>query len=125
MARLVDLLAGAPGFDRPAAMRLSDGFAGRANEPRFDLMLTLIDLLLVPPRPRRHPRRRAGPGLGRRGRAHDPARPRPGARAGCWADLQQTLSARARHGKAVNLDPGSLILDTLFRIDEAARTALR
>jgi DNA polymerase-3 subunit delta' len=38
-----------------------------------------------------------------------------------WAQLQQDLSARIRHGKAVNLDPASLILDTLFRIEETAR----
>jgi DNA polymerase-3 subunit delta' len=42
-----------------------------------------------------------------------------------WAGLQQELSARARQGKAVNLDPASLILDTLLRIDEAAKLALR
>jgi DNA polymerase-3 subunit delta' len=34
--------------------------------------------------------------------------------------LQQTLGARARHGRAVNLDPAALILDMVFRIDELA-----
>ena len=38
-----------------------------------------------------------------------------------WADLAQNLGARARHARAVNLDPAALILDTLFRIEAAAR----
>ncbi len=43
-----------------------------------------------------------------------------------WAELQQTLGARARHGKAVNLDPAALILDMVFKIDElAAKPAVR
>jgi DNA polymerase-3 subunit delta' len=116
---LHDLLAKAPGLDRPAALRFSEGFAGRANEPRFDLVLTLIDQMLSR-------LARAGIDPAASGAA-TPAEtalfarlsPSPAA-ARAWAELQQTLSARARHGKAVNLDPGSLILDTLLRIDEAA-----
>ena len=43
-----------------------------------------------------------------------------------WAELQQTLGGRARHGKAVNLDPAALILDMVFKIDElAAKLAVR
>ncbi|HSG53955.1 MAG TPA: DNA polymerase III subunit delta', partial [Paracoccaceae bacterium] len=43
-----------------------------------------------------------------------------------WAELQQTLGARARHGKSVNLDPAALILDMVLKIDEtAARVAAR
>ena len=38
-----------------------------------------------------------------------------------WAALQQDLSARARQGKAVNLDPAGLILDMLWRIEDTAR----
>ncbi|MDO7607134.1 MAG: DNA polymerase III subunit delta', partial [Loktanella sp.] len=37
------------------------------------------------------------------------------------AQLQQSLSERVRHGKAVNLDPASLILDMIFKIEETAR----
>lgn len=121
--QLVALIAAAPGLDRPTAIKLSEGFAGRANEPRLDLILTLIDLLLArlaraatlgPPAPVSDDEARAFARL-----APDAAAAR------LWADLQQDLSARARHGKAVNLDPASLILDTLLRMDEAAKLALR
>ena len=37
-----------------------------------------------------------------------------------WADLAQRLGARLRHGRAVNLDPSALILDTVLKIQEAA-----
>ena len=41
-----------------------------------------------------------------------------------WAELTQELSARLRHGYAVNLDPAALILDTFFQIEAcAAKTA--
>lgn len=121
---LTALIGTAPGFDRLAAIKLAEGFGGRQNEPRFDLMLGLIDLMLAR--------------LARTGTGGAPPPPASAAEAALlsrlaptpaagrlWADLQQVLSARARHGKAVNLDPASLILDTLIRIDEAARAASR
>jgi len=37
-----------------------------------------------------------------------------------WAELQQRLGARARHGKDVNLDPAALILDMVFKINDTA-----
>ena len=37
-----------------------------------------------------------------------------------WATLAQTLSARARRGKAVNLDPAALLMDILLKVDEVA-----
>jgi len=39
-----------------------------------------------------------------------------------WAKLAQTQSENLKHGLAVNLDPGSLILDTFFRIEDCAKT---
>jgi DNA polymerase-3 subunit delta' len=39
-----------------------------------------------------------------------------------WADLAQSLSARARRGRAVNLDPASLLMDMVLKIDETAGT---
>ena len=39
-----------------------------------------------------------------------------------WAELAQTQSEKLKYGLAVNLDPGSLILDTFFRIEDCART---
>ncbi|MBL9053696.1 MAG: DNA polymerase III subunit delta', partial [Tabrizicola sp.] len=34
--------------------------------------------------------------------------------------LAQALSARARRGKAVNLDPAALLMDILLQVDETA-----
>jgi DNA polymerase-3 subunit delta' len=40
-----------------------------------------------------------------------------------WAELQAELAGRARHARAVNLDPASLILDMILKANEtAART---
>ena len=39
-----------------------------------------------------------------------------------WAELAQTQSENLKHGLTVNLDPGSLILDTFFRLEDCART---
>jgi DNA polymerase-3 subunit delta' len=39
-----------------------------------------------------------------------------------WAQLQQDLTDRSRHGRAVNLDPAALILDMIFKIEETAQT---
>jgi DNA polymerase-3 subunit delta' len=42
------------------------------------------------------------------------------ARARLWAQVSQEVGARARHGLAVNLDPASLVLDTVFRMKQTA-----
>ena len=39
-----------------------------------------------------------------------------------WADLAQSLTIRARRGRAVNLDPAALLMDMLLKIDETAGT---
>ena len=39
-----------------------------------------------------------------------------------WAELAQTQSKNLSHGLSVNLDPGSLILDTFFRKEDCAKT---
>jgi DNA polymerase-3 subunit delta' len=119
-ARLVELLATLPRMDRPRALALADTVAGRGAEARFDLMLDLIDLM-----------------LSRLARTGATGRPLPEAAPGesaliarlspnpqtarGWADLAQTLSLRARRGRAVNLDPAALVMDMLLRIDGAAR----
>lgn len=118
---LVHLLAGLPQMNRPAMLKIAENCAGRGAEARFALTLDLIDLLLS--RAARagiagEPTLQGGPGEARLLVAmspHDQA-------ARAWADLQQSLSARARHGKAVNLDPAALILDMLFRIEETAKS---
>ncbi|WP_373356220.1 DNA polymerase III subunit delta' [Pseudoroseicyclus sp. CXY001] len=121
-AELIRLLEGMPGFDRAAAIAFAEKVGARGAEGRFELALGLIDLFLA---------RAARAGLvgepdaqGAPGEARLLARLAPHDRAARgWAELGASLGARARAAKAVNLDPPSLILDMLFRIEEAARAA--
>ncbi|MDU8946186.1 DNA polymerase III subunit delta' [Ovoidimarina sediminis] len=118
-ARLLTLFADAPLMDRPAAIKLAEDAAQRGREARRDLILRLIDLYLArlartgagaPPNAEAAP-----------GEAAHLARLSPDPRAARqWAALQQTLADRAQHGLAVNLDPSSLILDMVLKINETA-----
>ena len=120
-AALIRLFATLPRLDRPQALALADRAAGKAAAETFDLLVTLIDLFLA--RLARtgalcHPPPEAaaqeGPLL---------ARLSPSPLAGrAWADLAQSLSARARRGRAVNLDPAALLMDMLLQIDDTAGT---
>ena len=109
----------APRYDRLRALALAGSAAGAAHAQRFELVLRLIELFLAR--------------LARTGAGHPPApeaapneaavltRLSPDIQASRrWAGLQQELSARAEHGRAVNLDPAALILDMVFRINETA-----
>lgn len=116
---IVALFSTLPRLDRPKALALAEVGAGRGNDAKFDLILTLIDLFLAR--------------LARAGTiGHCPPEAVPGeaaliarlsphpAAARTWADLAQTLGLRARRGKAVNLDPAALLMDMVLRIDETA-----
>lgn len=118
-AEMVAMLGALPRIDRSVALRLADSCAGRGAELRFDLVTELADRFLV---------RAARTGLfgepsvqGAPGEARLLARLSPDDRAARrWAEVQQSLSARLRHGKAVNLDPAALILDMVFKIEQTA-----
>lgn len=118
-AQIVALFQGVPQLDRLAAARLADSAGGRAAEARFDLLLTLMDLFLS---------RLARAGVAgapipeaAAGEAALLARLSPAPLAGrAWAELHHSLGARVRHGRAVNLDPGALLLDMILKIDETA-----
>jgi len=119
-SELVSLLESLPRLDRPRALRLAEAAATRGAEERLDLLFSLTDLLLA--RLARAgatghaPRAEAAPG-----EAALLARLAPDARKGRdWADCAEAIGARARHGRAVNLDPASLVLDTVFRIQQTA-----
>ncbi len=122
-ARIMALFADAPRLDRPAAIALADEAAQRGRETRRDLILRLIDLYLA---------RLARTGAGAPptaeaapGEAAHLARLAPDPIAGRrWATLHQTLADRAGHGLAVNLDPSSLILDMVLKINETAAAIL-
>ncbi|MBS9717239.1 DNA polymerase III subunit delta' [Pseudohalocynthiibacter aestuariivivens] len=122
---IVSLFSTAPKLDRQRALKLAESAVGKNAEPRFGLLLALLDLFLA---------RLARAGVSGRplteaapGEAEMMARLASGPNAGrLWAELQQHLGARARHGKAVNLDPAALILDMVLKIDQtAAKTHAR
>ncbi|MDG4649347.1 DNA polymerase III subunit delta' [Roseibacterium sp. SDUM158017] len=123
-ADLVRLMAGLPDMDRPAALKLADAAGARGAEARFDLTLTLLDTALSR--------------IARAGATGHPTTPIvPGEEAmltrlapdavaaRAWAELAASLTARARRGKAVNLDPAALIFDMFLDLDRtAARLAV-
>ena len=93
--------------------------AGRGADAQFGLIVSLLDLFLA---------RLARTGATGQTPPEAAAQesqlllrlaPHPHA-ARAWAELAQTLSARARRGKAVNLDPAALLMDILLKIDETA-----
>jgi DNA polymerase-3 subunit delta' len=118
-ADLVALLAALPDMDRTAALRLADAAGARGAEARFDLTLTLLDTALA--RVARTGASGTAPAPVVPGEAAMLARLAPTPRAArAWADLAATLTARARAGKAVNLDPSALIFDMFLDLDRTA-----
>ncbi|KAJ55912.1 DNA polymerase III subunit delta' [Actibacterium mucosum KCTC 23349] len=118
-AGLLQLLNSMPNVDRPAALALANSCAGKANEARYDLTLRLLDLLLT---------RLARAGAGQppeveaaQGEIQIFARLCPDIPAARkWAQGATEINARLGHGRAVNLDPSTLILDTVLRMNEMA-----
>lgn len=120
-ARIVDLFAGLPRIDRPAAIRLAEAAAARDGGERFRMTTDLVALFLM--RAARAGLIGAPPVQGAPGEARLLARLAPhDAAARDWAALEQRLGARVRQGRAVNLDPAALILDMLLAIEQTAKT---
>lgn len=116
---LLALFAGAPRLDRTRALALANSVTGKGAEAKLDLLLRLLDLFLIrlartgagaPPVPEAAPDETAI--LSR-------LAPNVAAAQG-WATLGAELGGRIRHGRAVNLDPAALILDTVLKIDQTA-----
>lgn len=124
-AELVAILDSLPRLDRQRALALAEAAALRGAAERFDLLLNLTDIALArlartgatgqPPAPEAAPgearvlaRLAAGPVQGR-----------------AWAEVAATIIARTRHGRAVNLDPAALVLDTVFKMQETAAGSTR
>lgn len=118
---LVSILSGWPRMDRTKMIAFAETAGLRAGPEAFETAVTLIDTLLAR--------------LARTGATgQPPAEAAPGeaallmrlspdpAAARAWAVLAQDLGARARQGKAVNLDPAGLILDMLLRLDQTAQS---
>lgn len=118
-AELVQLFAALPRLDRGKLLALAESGAGKGNAARFDLTLTLMDLLLS--RLARAGTLSRTPPEAARGEAALLMRLAPDPWAGrVWADLAQSLSLRARRGKAVNLDPAALLMDMFLQIEQTA-----
>lgn len=121
-AELAALATTFPKLDRGAMIALGEKAAARGHEARFELMLRLADVLLS---------RLARAGLGlpleevAPGELQMLARLSPDANAArAWANVSADISSRAQHGRAVNLDPSSLVLDMVLAMNEvAAKTA--
>ena len=121
-ADIVQLFHGLPRIDRQRALALADATAGRGNEARFDLTLSLFELFLA----RLARAGTLGPGPDAvPGEAALLARMAPhDAAARSFATLADRLGARARHGRAVNLDPAALVLDMVLQTEAEARSYL-
>ncbi|KNG95102.1 DNA polymerase III subunit delta' [Pseudaestuariivita atlantica] len=120
-AAIVKLAGTLPRIDRRQALALADHVAQRGKEARFDMFLDMMDLFLarlartgaagIPPAQQAAP-----------GEATLMVRLAPDAASGrAWAQLAQTQGARLRHGRAVNLDPAALVLDTLLKLQDPNR----
>lgn len=121
---LVAILSGHPRMDRAKMIAFAETASTRAGPEAFETAVTLIDTALARlalAGTRMQPPPEAAPGetalLTRL--SPDPYAAR------AWANLAQSLGARARQGKAVNLDPAGLILDMLLKLDETATSLVR
>ncbi|THD76278.1 DNA polymerase III subunit delta' [Thalassobius vesicularis] len=117
---LVGLYGTLPRMDRARALALAEAAGARGAAAKLDLLIDLNDLLLTrlarsgamgcPPAVEAVP-----------GEAALFARLAPNVhKARDWAVIAQQIGARVRHGRAVNLDPAALILDTVFKIQQTA-----
>ena len=117
---LVALAGSMPRLDRPRALALAETAAARGAAERFELLLTLVEVLMS----RLAQTGASGTALSAEAATEEHAvlaRLAPDAIAGrAWADLALTVSSRLRHGQSVNLDPAALVLDTLFKMQETA-----
>ncbi len=118
-ADLLKVIATAPSLDRSAARSFADKSAARGAEARLDLTMRLLDLALARAA-------RAGTGLPLEAEAAPDETeilrrlaPSP-AHARQWAELAGTLSSRIAHGRAVNVDTSSLLMDAFLQINETA-----
>lgn len=114
---LLSLFGTMPGADRSAAHRLAQSLAARGSEDRLDLLLQITDELMAD--------LARGAALGRNDTLPPPLqRLAPGpAAARLWADACGVTTDRVRQGLALNLDPHSLLLDMVQRIDRTAQQA--
>ena len=119
-AEIVGIIDSLPRLDRARALKLAERCDQRADEETRDLVFTLIDVAISR--------------LARAGATGATVNAAPqestafarlcpdAAAARKWAALHSEIGARVRHGRAVNLDPASLVLDIFFKLQEQAST---
>ena len=118
--QLISLMDTMPRLDQPQAIKLADHLAARGNDAKLELFETLLDLAIA-----RMARQGSlgvpapTPATGHETQVFAKLAPDAWA-ARKWADQAQDILARFRHGRAVNLDPSALILDTLFHMNRTA-----
>lgn len=109
---LAALFASMPGVDRQLGLGLAGSMAARDAEDLRELFLQLTDAFLAD---------LARTGVLGPAQTGPLSRLSPNPQAGrLWAEAHHSLTDRVRRGLAVNLDPHSLILDMVLRIDAMA-----
>lgn len=118
---IVDMAVQAPRMDRQAMQSMADACVGKTATEHYDMTLRLFAHFVA---------RLAKFGAMQpsdfqeavSGEALILSKLAPNANAGRkWAGFLQSLTARAGHARAVNLDPSSVILDMLMTFEEIAR----
>lgn len=118
-AGIVSLLGSLPRMDRARALSLAEASTARGDEDRVNTIFSLLDLALI------RLARFGAAGLDGPQAAPNEAEifarlcPNP-RQARAWAEIGQQIAARSRHGRAVNLDPAALILDTVIKLQKTA-----
>lgn len=122
---IIDMFGSLPRLDNEKAHAMADKFSGRGTSPEFELFISLFEIAL---------NRLAISGVRNQDFEHIEsfgeskifARLSPDRLSAIkWAELAQSASERLRHGRAVNLDPAALILDTFFKIETCSMRVAR
>lgn len=117
--QVLAVFASLPRFERSLAIRLAGSVSGRDAGQRLELVVSLTELLLY--RLARTGATGVTPDEAVPGESETLRRLSPDpAAARRWAGIAEGLGAEVRRGAAVNLDPGTLILDMFHRIQIAA-----
>jgi len=119
---IINLIKDAPRIDRQRALKIAESVAARGAESRQDAVFQMLDVALA---------RISLTGAGRPpaaeivdGEAQVLQRLAPGlASAQEWAALSRDLSERISHGRGVNVDAASLLMDAVFKINALPRPA--
>lgn len=117
---LLGLIGQSPRIDRDKVLSFANSYSGKSASDEFETLITMIETLIA--RLARSGATGQPPALAVSDQEFEIFQklcPNP-AFARKWANLNHEISARLRHARSVNLDPVSMILDTLFKIEDCA-----